>query len=99
MSFFSDLLGDVFDSVFAPACANDPCSSGYVENLGISDNSSVFDSSSMSDNSISSSDWTSAFGTQCDFQPAAESGGLQFGGTFDSFDSGIGGSSAFGNEW
>ena len=99
MSLIGDWLSDVLDSVLAPACASDPCSSGYVEDLGISSSSSAFDSSSMSDSS-SGGDWTNAFGTQADFQPAAENFGLQFGGTFDAFDSGMGGgSSMMGNDW
>lgn len=75
MSFLS-FMNSIFDDVFAPACVHDSASSGFID---MSSNSSI--DSGMSDS------WTSAFGTQADFQPAAESGGIQFGGTFDAFDS------------
>lgn len=77
MSFLSFMSG-IFDDVFAPACVHDNCSSGFIDmstsNTGI-------------DSGMNNDSWTSAFGTQADFQPAAESGGIQFGGTFDAFDS------------
>lgn len=77
MSFFS-FMSDMLDDVFAPACVHDSCSSGFID---------MNTSSASVDSGMSNDSWTSAWGTQADFQGAAESGGTQFGGTFDAFDS------------
>ena len=78
MSFLS-FMSDVWDDVFTPACVHDSCSSGFID---MSSPSSTDIGSTMSND-----DWTSAWNTQADFQGAAETGGIQCGGTFDAFDS------------
>lgn len=76
---FSSFMSGLWDDVFAPVCANDSCSSGFADMDG---------SSSIDMSSSSSDDWTNCFGTQADFQPAAEAfNQFQGGGTLDAFDS------------
>lgn len=77
MSFFS-FMSDMLDDVFAPACVHDSGSSGFID---------MSTGSTGVDSGMSNDSWTSAWGTQADFQGAAEAGGTQFGGTFDAFDS------------
>lgn len=73
---FSDFISGLWDDVFAPSCAHDSCSSGFID-LG---SSNTID--------MSNDDWTSAHGTQANYQPAAEAFDMfQGGGTFDSFGS------------
>ena len=95
-------LSDMFDSVLAPTCVNDSCSSGFIAGLGEGGMSGT--SQDMSTSTFgtypSDDDWTSAWGTQASFQPAAECGSIASGSTFDaysSFDSGPG--STFGSDW
>lgn len=78
MSFASFMSG-LWDDIFSPPCAQDPCSTGFAD-IG---------TSNSIDMSSSNDDWVSAHGTQCDYQPAAEAFDIfQGGGTFDAFDSG-----------
>lgn len=76
---FTSFISSLFDDAFSPACAHDSCSSGFVD-MGSSDSSSSISTSSTDD-------WTNAFGTQADFQPAAEAFTDFQAGTFDAFDS------------
>ena len=91
MSFFSNLLSDALDMMFAPSCALDSHSSGHDSTLS----SISSDSCGSTFNSDSGADWHNSWGTQADYQSPAESGNM-----FSSNDwsSGCGGST-FGNDW
>ena len=91
MSFFSTLLSDIADVMFAPSCAFDSHSNGHDATF----TSRSSDSCGSAFNPDTGADWHNQWGTQADYQTPAESGDLF---ASNDWSSGCGGSIC-GNDW